>query len=148
MGQRGKRPVSPLGLIWITLKLFLDQLLLCTWRHGGHVVGQGQKHFSPLGPKLYFHVNSSRKNSVVLTPNMVALSRGCKPRIKRLKFIGIWFPERSANFCSVLSGENSTVAITIFCIVCFDRWGRRAWTWWRFKQSYEMCGRLRNQTSV
>ena len=31
--------------------------------------------------KLYFQVNSSRKNSFVLTPNMAALSRGCKPRI-------------------------------------------------------------------
>ena len=31
--------------------------------------------------KLFFHVNSSRKNSFVLTPNMAALSRGCKPRI-------------------------------------------------------------------
>ena len=28
------------------------------------------KHFSPLGTKLYFHVNSSRKNSIVLTQNM------------------------------------------------------------------------------
>ena len=56
-------------------------LLVCTWRHGGHVGGQEQKHFSPLGTKLYFHVNSSRKYSFVLTPNMAALSRGCKPRI-------------------------------------------------------------------
>ena len=38
-------------------------------------------HFSPLGTKLYFHGNSLRKNAVVLTPNMAALSRGCKPRI-------------------------------------------------------------------
>ena len=59
------------------------KLLVCTWRHGGHVGGQEQKHFSPLGTKLYFHVNSSRKYSFVLTPNMAALSRGCKPRILR-----------------------------------------------------------------
>ena len=39
-------------------------------------------HFSPLGTKLYFHVNSSRKNSIVWTLNMNALSRGCKPRIR------------------------------------------------------------------
>ena len=39
------------------------------------------KAFSPLGTKLYFQVNSSRKYSFVLTPNMAALSRGCKPRI-------------------------------------------------------------------
>ena len=43
--------------------------------------GQEQKHFSLLGTKLYFHVNSSEKKSIVLTPNMAALSRGCKPRI-------------------------------------------------------------------
>ena len=42
-------------------------LLVCPWRHGGHVGGQEQKHFSPLGSKLYFHVNSSRKYSFVLT---------------------------------------------------------------------------------
>ena len=35
--------------------------LICTWRHGGHVGGHEQKHFSPLGTKLCFHVNSSRK---------------------------------------------------------------------------------------
>ena len=57
------------------------QLLVCMWRHGGHVGGQEQKHFSPLGTKLYFHLNSSRKYYFVLTPNMAALSRGCKPRI-------------------------------------------------------------------
>ena len=58
-----------------------SSLLVCTWRHSGHVGGQEQKHFSPLGTKIYFHVNSSRKYSFVLTPNMAALSRGCKPRI-------------------------------------------------------------------
>ena len=46
------------------------------WPHGSHVSGQEQKHFSSLGTKLYFHVNSSRKNSIVLTPTMAALSRG------------------------------------------------------------------------
>ena len=35
-----------------------------------------------LGTKLYFHVNSSRKNYIVLIPNMAALSCGCKPRIQ------------------------------------------------------------------
>ena len=43
--------------------------------------GQEQKHFSRLGAKLYFHVNSSRKNSIVLTSNMAALACGCEPRI-------------------------------------------------------------------
>ena len=45
------------------------------------VGGQEQKHFSLLGTKLYFHVNSSRRNSIVLIPNIAALSRGYKPRI-------------------------------------------------------------------
>ena len=54
-----------------------SELLVCTWRRGGHVGGQEQKHFSPVGTKLYFHVNFSRKNSSVSTPNMVALSRPC-----------------------------------------------------------------------
>ena len=38
-------------------------------------------NFSPLGTKLYFHVNSLRKNYIVLTFNKAAFSRGCKPRI-------------------------------------------------------------------
>ena len=63
------------------LSSYFHILLVCRWRHGGHVGGQEQKHFSPLGTKLYFHFNSSRKSSIVLTPNMAALSRCCKPRI-------------------------------------------------------------------
>ena len=48
------------------------------------LVVKNKKGFSPLGTKqLYFHVNSSRKNYIVLTPNMAALSRGCKPRIEK-----------------------------------------------------------------
>ena len=65
------------------------------WRHSGQVGGQEQKHFSPMGTKLCFHVNSSRKN-------MAALSRGCKPRIRKehfhqevlcrgFKFVLFWF---------------------------------------------------------
>jgi len=46
------------------------------------VGGQKQKHFCSLGSKLCFHVNSSSKNSIVLTPNMAALSRGRKPIVK------------------------------------------------------------------
>ena len=34
------------------------------------------------GTKPYFRVNFSRKNYIVLTANMAALSRGCKPRIQ------------------------------------------------------------------
>ena len=53
------------------------QLLFFTWRHEGLFGGQEQKHFSPLGTKLYFHVNSSSKKSTVLAPNMAAVLRGC-----------------------------------------------------------------------
>ena len=31
-------------------------MMVCMWRHAGHVGGQEQKHFSPVGTKLYFHV--------------------------------------------------------------------------------------------
>ena len=40
--------------------------------------------------------------------------------IKPLKLIRSWFPERSTTFYLVLLRENSPVAITIFCIVCFE----------------------------
>ena len=52
----------------------------CQWS-----TGQEQKHFSPLGTKLYFHGNSLRKISMVLTLNMAAMSHGCKPRIVGVK---------------------------------------------------------------
>ena len=48
--------------------VFFFPLLVCTWFHGGHVGDQEQKHFSPLEIKLYFHVNSLRKNSIVYWP--------------------------------------------------------------------------------
>ena len=43
-------------------------------RHGGNVGCQEQKHFSPLGTKLYFHVNSSRKVLLYWLPKMATLS--------------------------------------------------------------------------
>ena len=61
---------------------WLEYYLVCTWRHGGHVGGQEQKHFSPLGTKRYFHVNSSGKNSIVLTAD---------PQHENLKFFSaLW----------------------------------------------------------
>ena len=36
-------------------------LLVCKWRHGGHVGSQEQKHFSPLGNELYFDANLAEK---------------------------------------------------------------------------------------
>ena len=64
--------------------LIIHLLLVWTRRYGGHLGGHEQKTFSLLGTKVYFHVNSSRKKSIVLTPNMAALSHGCKPRIALL----------------------------------------------------------------
>ena len=43
---------------------FFPVLLVCTWRYGGHIGDQEQKHFSPQGTKLHFHVNSSWTNSM------------------------------------------------------------------------------------
>ena len=44
-------------------------------------------------------------------------------KLKRLKLMGSWFPERSANFYSVLSREHSTVNITILCIFALRQSG-------------------------
>ena len=80
--RRSIRPKLPRKALrsqswWVLLRPYYHCILLlvCTWRHGGHVGGQEQKLFSPLRTKLFFHVNSSRKYSFVLTPNMAALSR-------------------------------------------------------------------------
>ena len=55
---------------------------VCDVTAGVHVGGQEQKHFAPLGTKLCCVVYSSKKkNSIVLTPNMAALSHGCSPRV-------------------------------------------------------------------
>ena len=51
-------------------------------------------------------------------------------------------------FYPAVPREYSTVGITIFsCIDCF-LWSSRAWTWWRLKQSIEMCGLLRDKTLI
>ena len=40
------------------------KLLVCKWRHGGHVGGQEQKHFSSLINELYFDANLAEKFQV------------------------------------------------------------------------------------
>ena len=71
--------------------MFLDNIagLHILRGHGrGHVVVKKKSVSQPrsqvlsptLGTELHFHVNSSRKDSIVLI-NMADLSRGCKPRI-------------------------------------------------------------------
>ena len=72
--------------LYFVLILLVLVLLVWTWRHGCYVGGQEQKDFSPLGTKLYFryfHVNSSRKNFIVLTPKAPwqPCLCGCKLRI-------------------------------------------------------------------
>ena len=72
--------------------MFLDNIagLHILRGHGrGHVVVKNKSVSQPrsqvlsptLRTELHFHVNSSRKDSIVLINNMAALSRGCKPRI-------------------------------------------------------------------
>ena len=72
--------------------MFLDNIagLHILRGHGrGHVVVKKKSVSQPrsqvlsptLGTELHFHVNSSRKDSIVLINNMADLSRGCKPRI-------------------------------------------------------------------
>ena len=45
-------------------------LLVCKWRHGGQVGGQEKKHFSPMGSKLHFHVNSLKKLLLFWPPTL------------------------------------------------------------------------------
>ena len=44
------------------------KLLVCTWHHGGHVDGQEQKHFSPLGTKLHFSYEFFEKKFYCIDP--------------------------------------------------------------------------------
>ena len=70
-----------------------------------HVNGREQKHFSPLGTKRYFLMNSPRK-FFALTPNMAALSRGCKPRILAIqKRIGMTLNVRFLEFNTIVSHD-------------------------------------------
>ena len=41
-----------------------ELLVVCTWPHGGHVGDQEQKHFSPLGTQLHFHVYSTKNMTI------------------------------------------------------------------------------------
>ena len=66
----GILPDPPFSQFAISWNCQLSISLVCTWRHGGDVGGQEQKHFSPLGTKLYFHVNSSRKIRLYWPPTL------------------------------------------------------------------------------
>ena len=45
------------------------------------LVGKNKSISLIWGNKLHFYVNSSRKNSVILTTSMAVLSDGCEPRM-------------------------------------------------------------------
>ena len=68
------------------------------------------RSFSPLGTKLYFQVNSWRKNYIVLTFNIITFFRGCKPRITSYLIVGSIWPDtmpqraypRDLQFCLFL----------------------------------------------
>ena len=53
--------VSPQNSRFSDLDLLVIGHLGLRGFHGGRVGGQELKHFSPLGTKPYFHVNSSRE---------------------------------------------------------------------------------------
>ena len=61
------------------------------------------KSFSLFWELNCFHVNSSRKKIIVLTPNMAVLSSGCKPRI--LLLIHFQFPANAG--VTIVSTETS-----------------------------------------
>ena len=62
-------------------------LLLYTRRHNGDVGDQERKGFSPLGTAP-FSCKYSQKLFILLNTNMVTLSHGCKPRIKKCNEFG------------------------------------------------------------
>ena len=64
MGNQGKMEGN-LKICICIVDLHVKSRRLCWWCVGD----QEKKHFSPLGTKPYFHVNSLRKNSTVLTTN-------------------------------------------------------------------------------
>ena len=78
--------VSPQNSRFSDLDLLVIGHLGLRGFHGGHVGGQELKHFSPLGNKPYFHVNSSREKIYRFDPQHGRLSRGCKPRISAYTF--------------------------------------------------------------
>ena len=74
-------------------------LLVCTWRHGGHVGGQEQKHLSPLGTKRHFHVNYWEKNLLYWPPTWPP----CHVVANRIFFTmrsGAMQPHRAFFFCA------------------------------------------------
>ena len=60
--------VSPQNFRFLDLDLLVIGHLGLRGLHGGHVCGQELKHFSPLGTKLCFHVNSSREKIYCFDP--------------------------------------------------------------------------------
>lgn len=84
-----------------------------------------------------------REKRPVYPSGYVNFTKGIFRPIIRLKLMGSWFPDRSANMYSVLSRENLT--ITVQCILHCLLWASPELTLWSF---FKDCGRLRNYTSV
>jgi len=73
---------------WFAREVTAAMLVVCWWSE--------QKHFSPLGTIPYFHVNSSRKNSIVLTTNTPPTKPPCHVVANQ---------ENAKVICSVSSNE-------------------------------------------
>ena len=121
--QNAKREWDQYSAILTELAWSIKDLLLmvCIWRHGGHVGWQEQWSVSPLGTKLYYYANSAKRNCIVLPTNMAAVSSGCKPRI--------WHSTPSCCFVILLLCLPVFVAKCILethqhlCFLCFhSRW--------------------------
>ena len=69
-GIQSKRAKNfyPFFLLNTKVMFTLYRIAFAQARKPGHVGGQEQKHFSSLGTKLYFHVNSSRKKILLVWP--------------------------------------------------------------------------------
>ena len=91
--------------IWPSWRYENALLLVRTWRHGGHVGGQEQKHFAPLGTKLCCHVNSSKKNLLYWPPTWPPCYMVVIQEYNLLVF-SPWFPPTYRDWRSSLKADN------------------------------------------
>ena len=91
--------------IWPSWRHENALLLVRTWRHGGHVGGQEQKHFAPLGTKLCCHVNSLKKNLLYWPPTWPPCYMVVIQEYNLLVF-SPWFPPTYCDCRSSLKVDN------------------------------------------
>ena len=78
-----------------------------------------------------------RRKRAVLPLGYMNFNKFIFRQVNRLKLIGSWFRERSANFKSVFSGENKGTFCSVgvsplqYSALFALSWGSRAWTWWQ-----------------